>query len=229
MGGLIRILFPLIGYFCVATVITLAAGYGFLRSNGLLDDESMFQIIALVHGVDLDEIAEANNTDEQDVPPEEMSFEDHQTHLRMSTLHLQAKQNDIEKLIADFRAERNRLDNQIDNITKFRQEVEEYLNQKRAKATADGVAGVREHWKNLNPKKQTKQLLIQMIRDGQMDRVIELLNGLNPNTRKEILKTFDTEDDIQMLYQIEQQMLTGGPDANFIDGKLSELNQGSTP
>ena len=225
MGGLIRIFFPLIGYFCVATVITLAAGYGYLRSSGALDDESMFQIVALVHGVDLDEIAEANNTDEQDVPPEEMSFEDRQTHLRMSTLHLQSKENDIEKLINDFQAERITLANQIKHIAKFRQEVEEYLTQKRERASADGLAGVREHWKNLNSKKQTKPVLLQMIRAGQMDRVIDLLNGLNPNTRKEILKTLDTPDDIQVLYDIEQQMLNGGPEANFIDGKLNELNQ----
>ena len=60
MSGMIRIFFPLIGYFCVATVITMAAGYGYLRSSGALDDETMFQIVSLIHGIDLDEIAEAN-------------------------------------------------------------------------------------------------------------------------------------------------------------------------
>ena len=46
MGTLIRILFPIIGYFCVATVITLTAGYGYLQHNGTLDNEKMFQIIS---------------------------------------------------------------------------------------------------------------------------------------------------------------------------------------
>ena len=57
MGALIRILFPLIGYFCVAATITTVAGYGYLRHNGILDDEKMFQIVSLVHGVDLEQIA----------------------------------------------------------------------------------------------------------------------------------------------------------------------------
>lgn len=228
MAALIRILFPLIGYFCVATVITLTAGYGYLRSNGTLNDENMFQIISLVHGIDLDEVAAANQTDEQDVPPEEMSFDDHQKHMRMNILHLQSKENDIEKLISDFEAERITLANQIKHIAKFRQEVEEYLRQKRDKASAGGLSGVIEQWKILNPGKQTKELLVKMIRDGQMDTVIQLLGGLSPSIRKDILKTFTSEDDLSMLYQIEQQMLNGGPEANFIDGKLDELNQRET-
>ncbi len=225
MAAMIRVLFPLIGYFCVATVITMTVGYGYLRSNGSLDDETVFQIISLIHGIDLDEIAAANSTDEQDVPREEMSFNDHQLHLRMNILHLQSKQNNIKKNIDDFQAERTALASRIDYISRFRDDVETYLKQKLDEAKADGLSGVREHWKNLNAKKQTKQLLKQMIQENQMDTVIDILNGLNPNTVKEILKTLDNPDDLQILYRIEQQMLSGGPEADFIDNKLQELNQ----
>lgn len=226
MSGMIRIFFPLIGYFCVATVITLAAGYGYLRSNGTLNDETMFQIVSLIHGIDLDEIADANQTDEQDVPHEEMSFEDHQIHLRMNVLHMQSKQNDIAKNIEDFKAVRAQLGVDIAYYSRFRNEVETYLKQKLDESKAAGLAGVREHWKNLNAKKQTKELLIRMIKNDEMDTVIDILNGLNANTVKEILKTLDTPDDLDILQQIEAQMLSGGPEADFIENKLDELNQG---
>ena len=227
MGGLIRVLFPVIGYFCVATVITLTAGYGYLRSNGTLDDENMFQIVSLLHGVDLDKIAAENQTDQQDVPPEEMSFNDRRQHMLMAVLHLQAKKDDIEKNIAVFQAELNTLDNKFRHFEKFRNDVEEFLQVRKDEATASGLAAVKEHWeKNLVAKKQTKQLLVQMIKDGQMDVVIKLLNALNAKKRTEILKTFETEEDLDMLYRIEQQMLAGGPEATFIDNKLQELNQG---
>lgn len=226
MNTIVRILFPLIGYFCVATVITITAGYGYLRSNGSINDETMFQLISLIHGVDLDEIAEASKTDEHDVPPEEISYDDHQMYLRMNILHLQSKQNDIEKNIEDFRAERTQLASEIAYFSQFRDEVETYLKLKLDEAKAAGLAGVREHWKNLNAKKQTKQLLKRMIQNGQMDTVIDILNGLNPNTVKEILKTLDTEEDLDILEQIEQQMLSGGPEADFIESKLNELQQG---
>ena len=73
MGMIIRILFPLIAYLSVATVITLTAGYGYLKQTGKLDDDRIFQIVSLLHNVDLDEIAKQHGTDQQDVPPEEQS------------------------------------------------------------------------------------------------------------------------------------------------------------
>ena len=225
MGTLVRVLFPLIGYFCVATVITLAAGYGYLRQNGTLDNENMFQIVSLIHGVDLDEIATANETDEQDVPPEETSYEDRQRNMLMGALHLEAKKDDIEKNITIFRSERTTLTNSLNHFEKFRDEVKQFLEDKRYEASATGIAGVRDQWKNLQPKK-VKKLIMKMIDQGQMDIVIELLNGLNSTKRTKILKTFDSDDEIDMLNRIEQQMLTGGTEAAFINKKLQELNRG---
>ncbi|NOZ39110.1 MAG: hypothetical protein GXP24_02645 [Planctomycetes bacterium] len=224
MGALIRILFPLIGYFCVATVITLTAGYGYLRQNGTLDSENMFQIVSLIHGVDLDEIAAANQTDQQDVPPEETSFADRHQQMLKALLHLQAKEDDIEKNIEIFRSERTALNNSLAHFEKFSEEVKQFLANKKEESLASGIAGVRDQWKNLNPKK-TKQLIMKMIDQDQMDIVIELLNGLNPAKRTKILATFVSEEEIETVFQIEQQMLTGGSEAKFIDNKIQEMNQ----
>lgn len=225
MGALIRIAFPIIAYFCVATVITLTAGYGYLRQNGTLDNETMFQIVSLIHGVDLDEIAAKNETDQQDVPPEDISFDDRRQHMLMGVLHLQAKKDDIEKNIKIFDSERRTLNNSLKHFEKFSDEVKQFLEARKKEATATGIAGVRDQWKTLNPKKQTKLLLIKMIDRGQIDTVIEILYGMNPTKRTDILKTFDAEEDLEMLDQIQQQMLNGGPEATFINNKLQELNQ----
>ncbi len=225
MGALIRIMFPLIAYFCVATVITLTAGYGYLRHSGALEDENMFKIVSILHGIDLDEVAYANQTDQQDVPPEELSFEDRRKQVLMASLHKHSKNDDIEKNISIFKAKFNSLNNKIKYYATFRREAELFLEERKKQATASGIAGVRDQWKNLNAKNQTKQLLVRMIKDGQMDRVIDLLNGLPPKKRTDILKTFVAKEDIDMLYQIEQRMLAGGPEAKFIEDKLQELNQ----
>ncbi len=224
MGGLIRLLFPLLGYFCVATVITLAAGYGYLRQTGRLDDDNMFRIVSLLHGIDLEEIAAANETNLEDVPKEEISFEQRQRHLLMATLHLQAKKDDIEKNIAEFQSQASLLDTKNSRLKGLSKEVEGYLQKRKDEAMESGLVGVREQWKNLNAKKQTKLLLIKMIKEGRMDLVILLLNGLPPKNRTEILKTLDTDEDVNMLYRIEQQMLKGHPESTYIDEKMNQLN-----
>ncbi len=224
MGALSRIMFPLIAYFCVATVITLAAGYGYLRHTGALDNENMFQIVTLLHGIDLEEIAAANQTDEQDVPPEEVSFSDRQQNMRMAILHLQARKDDIEENISRFDAKIKELDTKFRTFERFSSEVQQSLDQRKEDALAAGLEGVRRHWKTLDAENQTKPLLIEMYRNGKMDVIIEILNGMTPKSRTDILKTLKTKDDIGMLYEIEQQMLTGGPDAEFVNEKLKELN-----
>jgi len=92
MGAMIRFLFPLIAYFCVATVITVGAGYGYLLHTGNLDDEKLFRIVSILHGVDLDELEAEQSTDEAEVPPEELSYKQHQKQTRVAVLHLQAKE-----------------------------------------------------------------------------------------------------------------------------------------
>lgn len=225
MGGMMRLLFPLIGYFCVATCITLVAGYGYLRTNGMLDDERVFRIVSLLHGIDIDKIAEETKAEQQEIPPEQTSFEDRKQHTTMAMLHLQAKQDDIEKNILVFGDERNRLGNMVRHFEQFSDEVKTFLEARKKEATDTGLQAVREQWKNLNAKKQTKKLMVGMIKEGKIDTVIELLNGLPPKSRTEILLTFESDEELAMLEQIQKQMLEGGPDATFINQKMQELEQ----
>ena len=68
-------------------------------------------------------------------------------------------------------------------------------------------------------------MLVQWIKEGRIEDVILLLNGLKDRSRQEIIRTFDTPEDIDMLKQIYDQMLEGHPEKTFIEGKLNELQQ----
>lgn len=225
MGTLIRLLFPLIGYFCVATVITLGAGYGYLRHTQMLDDDRMFQIVSLLHGVDLNKIAAAYDPVKEEVPPEEVSYEQQEEKRLVATLHYQEKQEDLEKLLGEFESQFKQLNVATARYQNFRQTVENYLNRQQEKVLESGLVAVRNQLQNLTAKKQAKPLLVQMIKEDRTDQVILLLNGMSPRNRREILRTFDSPDDIEMLYRIQQKMLAGDPEKTFIDDKLKELQQ----
>ena len=225
MGAMIRGVFPLIAYFCVGTVITLAAAYGYLRQSGKLDDERMFRIVSLLHGINLEEIAAAHANDQSDVPPEELSFDQQQEHLQVATLHLQAKKDDLENKLSEFDTQFKQLNTQTERYNLLRQEVETFLEQRKTEVLESGIVSVRTQLQNLIPKKQAKPLLLEMIKDDRTDEVILLLNGMSARSRREILRTFDAVEDIEMLYRIQQKMLEGDPEKSFIDGKLAELQQ----
>lgn len=225
MAAMIRVLFPLIGYFCTATVITLAAGIGYLRSNGVLDDEHMFRIVSILHDIDLKKIAESHGPGEDEIPPEESSYDQQIEYRQVATLHLQAKQDDLEKQIDEFESQFNRLSVAMARYQTFSDEVKQYLHQQEQRALDSGLVAVRNQLQNLNPKKQAKPLIVEWIKEGRIEDVILILNGLSDRTRREIIRTFDTPEDVDMLKLIYEQMLAGHPEKTFIEGKLKELQE----
>jgi len=225
MAGMIRLLFPLVGYLCVASTITAAGGYGYLRYSGILDDEKLFRIVSILHDIDLQEVTDREKADQEEVPPEEMSYEQRQEHLQMATLHLQAKKDDLEKQLNEFQTQFRQLNIANARYQAYKEDVEKYLQQRKKEAQEEGLLAVRKQLQNLAPKRQAKPLLVKMIKDDRADEVITLLNGMPTKKRSDILKTFDTVEDIDMLYRIQEKMLSGDPVKPFIDEKLKELNQ----
>ena len=222
---MIRLLFPLIGFFCTATVITAVGFYGYLRQGGTLDDEKMFRIMALLHDVDLEKVAEKQSAAEPDVPPEEVSVEQRQNHLQVSTILLQAKSDDLDNQLQEFETRFRQLSTETSRYQGYKQEVEKFLEKAKADAEVEGLVAVGTQLQNMIPKKQTKPLLIEMIKEGRMDQVIQLLNRMPAKKRSDILKTFDTKEDLDMLAKIQKQMLSGDPVVPFVESQLEELNK----
>ena len=227
MGMITRLVFPLVGYFCVATVISLAAGYGYLLSSGKLDDERMFQIVSLIHDVDLDKIAEEHEADAQDIPPEEPSHQQRQELIQITELHFQAKKDDLEILRREFDDLRRQVEVKMSRFENFKEELKQFLEKRREEALQTGLVGVRKQLETLHPDKQTKELLKKMIEEGRTDVVILILNGMPSKKRTDILKKFDTQEDLSILYKIQKQMLAGHPERTYIDQQIDELEKRS--
>jgi hypothetical protein len=97
MSVIVRLMFPVIGYLCVATVLSLALGYGYLHSSGTIDDEVMFRIVALLHGIDMEKIAADQEIDSDTVPPEESSYDQLLQQRQLMMRALEAKQEDLQR------------------------------------------------------------------------------------------------------------------------------------
>lgn len=225
MAAIIRLLFPLIGFFCTATVITAVASYGYLRHSGNLDDDKIFRMVALLHDVDLQKIGEKNSPKEPDVPTEEMSYEQVQEQLQVGALHLQSKKDDLDKQLAEFEARFRQLNTDNDRYKAFKDEVLIYLQKVKEEAEDDGLLAVRNQIQNLIPKRQAKPILIGMIKEERTKEVIQLLNGMPAKKRSDILKTFDSPEDLEILATIQKQMLDGEPIKPFVEEQLNKLNK----
>jgi hypothetical protein len=225
MGALVRWTIPLVGYLCVATVLSAALGYGYLRQSGKLDDETMFRITALLHGVNLAEIEKAPATSNAEAPPEENSFAEQQKRLQAATLHFDAKQKQLADSLSDFDYQLKRLSEATSRYSQLKRAVEIYLEEQSSKVSDEARNKVRAQLEVMDPKKQAKPLLIRMIKDDQVDEVIMLLGAMKARNQEMILKKFDTVDDLDMLYRVQQRMLEGHPAKQFIDDQVKALEQ----
>ena len=223
MSRLFGLLLPLIGYGCVATVISGALGYGYLRNSGQLDNEKMFRIVALVQGVDLEEIKKESEEQIPELPGEEPSFEEQQRRSQTESLHFDAKQKQLAVSLVNFDYQLKQLIAATDNYARLKREVAEYLDAQGQLVLREAMQEVCQQLESLSPK-QAKPLLITYITDNRIDEVILLLGTMKEKKRDAILKTFTTED-LEMLYRIQRKMLAGDPVKPFIDEKFRALEQ----
>jgi len=225
MGRLFGFLISLIGYACVATVISAALGYAYLRHAGKLDDETMFRVVALVHGVNLDEIAKAKKQEAPGTPGEEPSFQEQRQRLQTASLQFDAKQKQLADALVIFNYQLKQLNLATENYAKLRAEVKQYLEEQGKLVLSENMQKVRAQLELVDPKKQAKPMLTKYIDDNRIDEVIMLLNSMKPKSQMDILKTFNAPEDLDRLYRIQRKMLAGEPVKPMIDARLKELEQ----
>jgi hypothetical protein len=225
MSALIRWTLPLVAYLCVGTVISAAIGYGYLRRSGRLDDDTMFRVMALLQGVDLEALKQEGKKTEGEVPAEEQSFAEQQLQVQGAALRFDAKQKQLADSLVDFDYQLRQVSEATQRYAQLRTVVEQFLEDQQEKFANLGLAKVREQLEALIPKKQAKPILISMIEDGRVEEVILLLGSMKPQIRKEILRTFDTPTDVEILYRIQTHMLTDDPARPIIDAQLDALKQ----
>lgn len=224
MSRLLGLLLPLIGYACVATVISAALGYGYLRKSGKINDEKLFKVVALLQDVDLEEIKKASDEHRPSTPPEESSFDEQQRHAQTTLLHFDAKQKQLAASLVNFDYQLKQLNAATENYARLKADVAKYLDEQGQLVLREAMQDVREQMELLSPK-QAKPILIKYIQDERIDDVIMLLGSMKAKSREAILKTFTTEEDREMLYRIQRKMLAGEPVKPFIDAKLKEMEK----
>jgi len=225
MSTAIRLLMQLIGYVCVATVLTVAGGLFYLWSNGTLDDEKVFQIMAVVHDVDLDELKAERVPTEHDVPPEEPSLNQQESvaslqmrDYELKSAHLQRSVKEFEHYLAQIQEIQERMDVQAKRFDKMLAEAEE-------KAIERGVTEVVRHWEQMNPA-QVKHQIMTKRENGELNEVIMLLTQVTPLKKRKILQQFDkdVEEESNAIYEIEKMLLEGFPKKQFIDAARQGVN-----
>ena len=220
MGALIRILFPLIGYFATATVITMVLGVGFLWQTDRLTDDKMFRLVALLQGVDLQQMVEAQRKSDDEVPPEEPSMAAVLGQQQLLNRNFEVKLLALQRGRQEIDHRLQQIKERTDRYDRLARDYEASLKKQGEIATQESLAKVVSDLEQVKPG-IAKDLLMRWINEDRMDHVITLLGKMSENKKKKILLSFQTPDELDKLHEIHRLML----EANATKQKLDEAQQ----
>jgi hypothetical protein len=216
MNKMMRFLGHTIAYACVATVFSAAIGVAYLWRSGSLTDEKVFQMVALVHDVDIEKLEAELLMDDSRIPDEELSLEEIDRARSLQFRNHELKSAQLERNLQEFEhrlALIQELTRRFDSQAKGFQDL---LTAEENKAMEQGYAEVVSQMEQLKPA-QVKDLIMTMIENGEIKDVVRLLRRVDENKKRKILTTFTVDKEKQALYDIQALLRDGFPKKDVID------------
>ena len=223
MGKIIDLLFGLIAYVCVATVITLALIIGYLWHNDQLNDDKMFRLMAVMHDVDLQKMAEDENKSESEVPPAEQSLNQVMHHQQVLDRNFEVKQLALQRGKQEYDSSYQQLVEQTARYDRIAQDWQNRLKQEQELTSQQNVARVVSQLEQVSPD-VCKQQLMLWIDEKKMDDAILLMSKMSESKLAKILKTFESETELKQLHEIHERIISSGNENSKLEKALGELN-----
>jgi len=223
VGGLMRLMSWALVYFCVATVLALALGGAYALWQGVIDQEEMFRIAAVVHDVDLEAMKEEAEKARNPIAAEQVSFEEILRRRAIHARHVELKNQALENELKEVRNERAEVE-RLKNLFELQREgFEQSLAERRGTARAEGLATVRQIWENIQPKRAKEQIMQMIEADEQLD-VVAILSEMPISKRAKIVSAFTEPAEIEAIDELLRLIHKGEPEASAIDEIQSQVN-----
>jgi hypothetical protein len=222
IAKLFRLTGALVSYVCIATVIALAGGIAYLWQTDRLNDEKVFRMVALFHDVDLQQIAETQRRSTDEVPPEELSLDDILRRQQFTDRNFEAKLLSLRRGRQEFDHRLQLHNDFIDRYDRLVQDWENRLKQEQELSSQKDLATVVSHLEAVDPP-QAKEELLRWIEDERMDDAILLMSKMSESRLKKLLKEFQSDDELNKLYEIHQRIIDNREKASSLQKALADL------
>jgi hypothetical protein len=223
MGKIIDILFAMLAYFSVATVITLALILGYMWHTDRLNDEKVFRVFALLHDIDLQQVAQSQKKRSDEVPPEEPSINEVLHHQQVQDRNYEVKLLALQRGKQDYDHRFQQLKKEIERYDRVAQEWQSRLKQENELTNQENVAKVVSQLEQVRPEVGKAELL-RWIDENRMDDAIVLMSRMSETKLGKILKTFETDTELDTLHEIHERIIGGSSETEQLQKALDELN-----
>ncbi|MGI9458130.1 MAG: hypothetical protein ACR2NU_16320, partial [Aeoliella sp.] len=204
-------------------VLALAIGMGYLWQAEMLTSDKMFHVSAVLHGVDLEAIANEAKTSDREVPAEETSLDDVARLREIKLRNYEVKQNALKLTRQEFDHSLRQISEATERFDQNAKELESRLRQHGELSSKENLAEVVNQLQAIKPQ-QAKDLLFMFLEEdeGEKDMIL-LLKAMQKSKRDKILQQFKLPDELVKLQRIQRLMLAGYPEKPEIDKLLEKV------
>jgi hypothetical protein len=223
MSKLIDMLFGLIAYFCVATVITLGLIVAYWWRTDRLTNDKIFRVMAVLQDVDLQKMATVEKKSPDEVPPAEPSVNEVMHNQQLMDRNFEVKQLALERGKQEYNARWQLLVDKTDRYDQVARSWQARLKQEQELTTQQNLATVVNQLQQLAPEKAKEQLML-FIEEDKMDDAILLMSKMSEGNLKKILKTLETEKELAKFHEMHVRIMQRGAENKDLEKTLGQLD-----
>lgn len=207
--------------FSVATVITQMILFGYFLSRGTINGDTLTQVVGLMNGIDIT----GNRLQQilrQSEDREQPDYDDILDARKMESLDMDMRlrsqnefRDELSKMLADLRVQRERFDER-------RKSFDERLEEIKQGAQEEGIMELQRILQSLDAV-QAKEQLLTMYDDERIDDVVNIVQAMSTEKRKDILAEFVNKDESTKLADILRRISEGTPTTTLINQARSDL------
>jgi len=224
----LKTLTRLFACFCIATLFAQITILGYLGLSWQLDREKIVQMLAIGQGIDLFAAQKEAQSDEEEVAPEEPSYQDWIDRRATLFRDLELREQALDNAVARLNVERAQLANDQKTFVRIQEAFQTQLAASKAEAEGEGVETLGSILESIKPQ-QAKDQILDMLENDEMDKVVVLLNAMTGSKRAKIIAEFKSEAEGEKVSEILRRIGEGEPIASMAEETLGQLQPGNLP
>jgi hypothetical protein len=211
-------------YFCAATLLAQLILVGYFGATWKLNGEKVIQMLAIAQGIDLFAAREEAQSDEEEVPPEEPSYQDWIDRRATMFRDVELRERALENALARLKTDQQQLAQKGKAQEQLQANFQAELLALKEGAEIEGRQTVASILESIKPA-QAKEQVFEMLDNDEIDEVVILLRDMSDLKRAKIIAEFKTPEENEKISEVLRLIRQGEPQSSMVSQTLGPPQQ----
>ena len=207
--------------FCAATLLAQLIIVAYFSATWQLNREKVVQMLAIAQGIDLFAARQEAESDEEQIPPEEPSYQDWMERRATMFRDVELREQALENALAQLKTDRQQLAQDRNAAEQLQTSFQTELLALQQSAEVEGRQTVARILESIKPA-QAKDQVLEMLDNEEIDEVVLLLRDMSDSKRAKIITEFKTPEENEKISEVLRLIRQGEPQSSLVSQALGQ-------